>query len=128
MKLSNALARMVSAEDLAQLDTAVGNAERESLERTVEAVTTPGALDPAVGSSKLTTAGTDAVTLADGLYAGQRKHVVMIVGTATPVADITPANYADGTTVSLSAVGESVILEWDGSTWHTIGGSGFAIT
>ena len=123
--LAEALRGMISAEELSDLTTAL---DREAVSVGVEAVTTPGACSPLVGASKLTTDGTDAVTLADGSVVGQRKSITMIVGTTTPVANITPANYADGTTVALSAAGESVVLEWDGSTWHTVGGSGYAIS
>ena len=119
---------MLSEEVLTDLESMSSLVRVDSVSKGVEDVTTPGACDPNVGASKLTTDGTDAVTLGDGSYVGQRKQIVMIIGTTTPIADITPANYADGTTVSLNAVGDSVELEWDGSTWHTVGGSGFVIS
>ena len=122
--LSQALGGALSPEALADLNDSVS---RSNSNKGVESVTTPGACAPGLGTSKLTTDGTDAVTLADGTVAGQRKYIVMVVGTTTPVATLTPATYADGTTCTLTGAGSSVILEWDGTTWHTMGGSGITI-
>lgn len=122
-KYSEGFGGGLSAEPLAEIELAV---DLSAINKGVESVTTPGACSPAMGTSKLTVDGTDAVTLAAGLVVGQRKHIVMVSGATTPIAVITPVAYADGTTVSLAADG-SVILEWDGTTWHTVGGSATTI-
>ena len=118
--LSQALGGALSTEALNDLNLAV---ELSNIAKGVELVVTPGACSPALGTSKLSVDGTDAVTLADGTVVGQRKSIVMTIGVTTPVAVVTPANYADGNDVTLTAVGSNVTLEWDGTEWHTVGGA-----
>lgn len=82
----------------------------------IETVTT-GAISNITRTSKLSITGTQAFTLADGIYEGQRKTLVCSVAATTPAGTITPATYADGTSEHMSAVGELLELEW-----HTTGG------
>ena len=61
--------------------------------------------------TELTTTGANALTLADGTTSGQIKIVNMIVdgGDGT----LTPATFANGTTITFDAVGESATLVWN---------------
>ena len=122
--LTQALGGALSVEALNELTHAI---DLSLVARGADAVTTPGACSVSTGSSQLTTDGTDAVTLADGTLLGQRKSIVITVGTTTPIAVVTPANYADGTTATLTGEGASVTLEWDGTNWFTVSGSALTI-
>jgi hypothetical protein len=83
-----------------------------------EAFSSPGALSVNTEVSLLTVDGTDAITLADGLFKGQRKIVTVVAGTNTPIGTITPATPSGFATVTaLGAVGDSVELIWNGAAW-----------
>ena len=122
--LAQALGGALSVEALDELVLALALGE---IARGAEAVAGPGAIGVTTGSSQLTIVGTDAMTLADGTLLGQRKSIVITVGTSTPIAVITPVNFADGATATLTAEGASVTLEWDGTDWFTVSGSGLTI-
>jgi hypothetical protein len=86
----------------------------------IETVTT-GAISVLTRTSFLSCTGTIAYTLADGAYEGQRKTLLCTVSGASAAGTITPANYADGTSEHVSAVGERYELEWHKATgWHKI--------
>ena len=61
--------------------------------------------------TEVTTTGADALTLADGTTSGQIKIINMIVdgGDGT----LTPTTFANGTTITFDAVGESATLVWN---------------
>ena len=79
----------------------------------VQTLSGAGAVDLTNLITELTTAGgAAAVTLANGTISGQIKIILMRVdggGTAT----VTPATFANGTTVAFDAVAESVTLVWN---------------
>lgn len=83
---------------------------------TVETVAT-GAVNPALALTTITIDGTKAYTLADGTIEGQRKNIRVKTAANTPDGTLTPATFADGTSIDLDAVNESVELEW-----HATGG------
>lgn len=58
-------------------------------------------------------------TLADGVAIGQMKKIVG-VGALTGNAVITPANLAGGTTITLSVIGDTVELIYDGTEWYVV--------
>jgi hypothetical protein len=62
------------------------------------------------------------VTLANGLYKGQLKFITAKSGYGTNTTFVTPAAFADGTKVTLSANFSGVVLVWDGAVttpkWH----------
>lgn len=66
----------------------------------------------------LTTGGAEALTLADGAE-GQELEIIMVVdgGAGT----LTPAHFANGTTITFDDVGDSVKLCFVNSKWHTVG-------
>jgi len=65
-----------------------------------------------------TTSGAQAGTMADGLKIGQLKKVQLIVdgGDGT----LTPATFADGTTVTFADAGDYAVFMWTGSGWTAI--------
>ena len=77
----------------------------------VQELSGAGAVDLTNLVTELTTTGANALTLADGTTSGQMKIVNMIVdgGDGT----LTPTSFANGTTITFDAVGESVTLVWN---------------
>ena len=77
----------------------------------VQSLSGAGAVDLTNLVTELTTTGADALTLADGTTSGQIKIVNMIVdgGDGT----LTPTTFANGTTITFDAVGESATLVWN---------------
>jgi len=69
-------------------------------------------------------AGGDIFTLADGV-SGQIMFIAM--ASATGVATITPTNLRGGTSVTLNAAGDSVILQFIATKWNIIGGNSYAV-
>ena len=96
------------------------------LTQTAESVTTPGDINVTSAITNLITDGTDAVALADGTQ-GQIKLVTMVTGTNSPVASITPTNLDGGTTITLNAVGDTVLLIFNDGAWQVIGGNGAVV-
>ena len=77
----------------------------------VQTLSGAGAVDLTNLVTELTTTGANALTLADGTTSGQMKIVNMIVdgGDGT----LTPTSFANGTTITFDAVGESATLVWN---------------
>jgi len=75
----------------------------------------------------LATAG-DSITstLGDGAQLGQRKTLVMGSALAEKTATITPSEFANGTTVTLTAKFDAVELEWQLGGWTVVGVFGTA--
>jgi hypothetical protein len=69
-------------------------------------------------------AGGDIVTLADGTI-GQIMTFVCV--SATGVLTLTPANLAGGTSVTMNAAGESVILQFVDTQWYIMGGNAYTV-
>ena len=76
-----------------------------------------GAINLTTLYTEITTTGADAYTLANGVI-GQMKIIVMVVdgGDAT----ITPTTFANGTSVVMDAVHDSVTLIYGASGWQVI--------
>ena len=77
----------------------------------VQELSGAGAVDLTNLVTELTTTGANALTLANGTTSGQMKIVNMIVdgGDGT----LTPTTFANGTTITFDAVGESATLVWN---------------
>ena len=95
---------------------------------TVEAVNSATALSLDTMVSELTTAGSGlAMTLANGVV-GQIKIITMVVdggGTAT----LTPATFANGTTIAFDAVNETVMLVYANTIgWVVVSNSGATVS
>ena len=83
----------------------------KSIRGGVQSLSGAGAVDLTNLVTELTTTGANALTLADGSTSGQIKIVNMIVdgGDGT----LTPTTFANGTTITFDAVGESATLVWN---------------
>jgi hypothetical protein len=85
-----------------------------------ENVAAPGAISVLTHETLLTTIdGTDAFTLANGLFVGQEKIVrVSADGANTPVGTITPATpFGFATVSSLGLRGDLAVFVWTASGW-----------
>lgn len=69
-------------------------------------------------------AGGDIFTLVDGIL-GQVKTITCL--SATGVCTITPDNLSGGTSVTLNAAGETVILQFVDTNWYIIGGNAYTV-
>lgn len=87
-----------------------------------EVITASGALSTTVLSTVSSAAGVLALTLANGSFEGQQKSVFL--KTAGHNAVITPATFADGATITLSAASQFWIGEWHSDGWHNVATSG----
>ena len=87
---------------------------------TPQTLTGAGAVNITTSITHLVTTAADALTLADGAT-GQIKYIVMKThgGNGT----LTPAHFANGTTLTFDAVGDSVMLLFTNGSWHWTGGT-----
>lgn len=123
--LRDALSGALSAEVISNLEAMV---DKHQSEQGVETVTA-GALSLSTRTSLVSVTSTKAYTLADGTYEGQRKSIYVTVAASTPDGTLTPATFADGTSIDLDAVSESVELEWHASGgWQVLSLVGATIT
>lgn len=94
----------------------------------IETVTS-GALSLYTRTSLISVTGTQAYTLANGTFEGQRKSLRVTVAASTPDGTLTPATFADGTSIDLDAVNEAVELEYhDTGGWRVVHITGATIT
>ena len=84
------------------------------LYRSVENVTGGGALSTTTGISLISTTGTEAYTLADGIE-GQIKVISMKVNGGN--ATVTPDNYVNGTSILFNNVNDTIVLMWQSTGW-----------
>lgn len=115
--LTDALRGQLSQEVIDVLQRAYDHSE---VDAQIETITAAGALTPGAGLSLLDVDGTQALTLADGSFVGQNKHIRCIAAANTPDATLTPDNLADGATIGFDAVDEYVHLRWTGSAWRIV--------
>jgi hypothetical protein len=96
-----------------------------SYEKKTASTSNTASIDPAKYCTLITSATNKIYTLADGSYLGQMKKVILIVdgGTIT----LTPANLANGTSLTFADALDSVELLWDGTDWVIAFASGMAI-
>ena len=67
-------------------------------------------------------------TLADGLFAGQRKWLVLSDITAAKTWVVTPTHFQDGTSITLASPLDSALVEWSAALgkWFTVALTGNA--
>ena len=84
------------------------------LYKTVQNISGPGAISVTTGVTLITTTGTDAYTLADGVE-GQIKVISMKVdgGNGT----VTPDNFVNGTSILFNNVEDTVTLLYQSTGW-----------
>jgi len=77
-----------------------------------------GAINVTSFSTMWTTTGANAGSLANGTRPGQLKEIMLTVdgGDGT----LTPATFADGTTITFSNIGDMVLLRWTTSGWTVL--------
>jgi hypothetical protein len=85
-----------------------------------EETVTSGALALNKSLHLISVTGTQAYTLADGTYVGQRKTLVCTVAASTPDGSVQPTNLAGFTDITFDAVGETAELIWDGTNWNAL--------
>jgi hypothetical protein len=95
----------------------------------VQALSGAGAADLTnLVTELVTTAGAAAVTLANGATAGQIKIITMVIdggGTAT----VTPATFANGTSMAFADVNDTVMLVWANNIgWVIVSNSGAVVS
>lgn len=93
----------------------------------VQALTDSGTINATTEITTLAVTGTDAYTLSDGLYVGQRKIVRCISASGSPVGVITPttvsAAWSQGTipaTLTMNTAGQEVTYEWQSDGWAVV--------
>ena len=82
-----------------------------------QTISGPGAINLTTLYTEITTTGADTFTLANGAI-GQMKIIVMVVdgGNAT----ITPTTFANGTSITMDAVNDSVTMIYGANGWQVI--------
>tara|TARA_A200000113_G_scaffold48795_1_gene40008 strand:+ start:1327 stop:4551 length:3225 start_codon:yes stop_codon:yes gene_type:complete len=82
-----------------------------------QTISGPGAINLTTLYTEITTTGADTFTLANGAI-GQMKIIVMVVdgGNAT----ITPTTFANGTSITMDAVNDSVTMIYGANGWQII--------
>jgi hypothetical protein len=104
----------VSPEDLGQLNQMVDAHESgQGVETKLV-----GALSLSTLVSLISIDGTKAYTLANGTRVGQVKKIRVIAAANTPDGTLTPATFADGTSIDLDAVNEALELVWTAAGWR----------
>lgn len=93
----------------------------------IESISTTGTSDAASvteSETNITSTGAHTVTLADGVV-GQKKVIRLVVdgGTVT----LTPANFGNGTSLTMADAGDSVVLSFDGTSWWIESNNGTVI-
>lgn len=88
----------------------------------VQTLSGAGAVNITSLATAFTSTGTgNALTLADG-GAGQIKTIIYVAEAAgADTGILTPTNFGNGTTITFSAVGDSVALQFVGTDWWIIG-------
>jgi predicted RecA/RadA family phage recombinase len=83
-----------------------------------QAISGAGAINVTSYFTAWTTTGAQAGTLADGTRVGQLKEIQLVVdgGDGT----LTPASFADGTTITFSNAGDNVLLRWTAAGWKVL--------
>lgn len=126
--LNDVLRGQLDTELLTLLDAMVDRSNADLLEEGALETVTAGAISAVTRTSLISVTGTEAYTLADGSYEGQRKTLYCVVAATTPDGTITPATLVGGTTLDMDAVSESYELEWHASGWNVVNTVGGAIT
>ena len=102
-----------------------------ALKQTAQSITASGSTQAADLTSAVTlidaTSNTAPTTLAAASTDGQIKTILNASTGGTNAVTITPANFKQGTTVTLNAPGESVTLIYKSSFWYVLSGEGHVV-
>ncbi len=114
----------VFGDDSTLLVDGVNNTVNALIQGGMQEIVGPGVVNITTTSTEIVTTGTDAYTLANGTY-GQIKHIIKIGGPGA--ATITPASFANGTSVELASNFNSVSLLYTNSGWAVIAAQNITI-
>ena len=109
----NNIPSWIALKQTAQSITASGSTQAADLTSAVTLIDATSALAP----TSVAAASTD----------GQIKMILNASTGGTNAVRITPANFKQGTTVTLNAPGESVMMIYKSSFWYVIGGEGYVV-
>ena len=94
----------------------------------IQSLSGPGAVNITTGTTAFTSTGAgNALTLANGV-AGQFKTIIYVAeagGADTGV--LTPTNFGNGTTITFTNVGDSVVLQFIGTDWWLVSINGATV-
>jgi predicted RecA/RadA family phage recombinase len=83
-----------------------------------QALTGAGAINVTSYHTAWTSGGAVAGTLANGTRLGQLKEITLVVAGGN--GTLTPATFADGSTITFSVVGDNVLLRWTTAGWKIL--------
>lgn len=93
----------------------------------IETLTDPTILRPDIGVSSVTTTGAGSTaTLPDGTQGALKVITLAVDGGGNLV--VTPANLADGTTLTFDTAGDLIVLVFVGTSWYVIQNTSVVIT
>src|SRR6056300_1371238 len=103
-----------------------------SFKDAVQTITGDGSTSTAVTLTESTTlvdatSAAAPVTLAAASTDGQVKMILNSSTSGTNAVTITPTNFKQGTTVTLDAPGDSVVIMYKSSFWYIIGGYSYTV-
>ena len=103
-----------------------------SFKDTAQTITGDGSTSTAVTLTESTTlvdatSAAAPVTLAAASTDGQVKMILNSSTSGSNAVTITPTNFKQGTTITLDAPGDSVVLMYKSSFWYIIGGDDYAV-
>jgi hypothetical protein len=103
-----------------------------SFKDTAQTITGDGSTSTAVTLTESTTlvdatSAAAPVTLAAASTDGQVKMILNSSTSGTNAVTITPTNFKQGTTITLDAPGDSVVMMYKSSFWYIIGGDDYAV-
>ena len=103
-----------------------------SFKDAVQTITGDGSTSTAVTLTESTTlvdatSAAAPVTLAAASTDGQVKMILNSSTSGTNAVTITPTNFKQGTTITLDAPGDSVVMMYKSSFWYIIGGDDYAV-
>ena len=103
-----------------------------SFKDTAQTITGDGSTSTAVTLTESTTlvdatSAAAPVTLAAASTDGQVKMILNSSTSGTNNVTITPTNFKQGTTVTLNAPGDSVVMMYKSSFWYIIGGDDYTV-
>jgi hypothetical protein len=103
-----------------------------SFKDTPQSITGDGSTTTAITLTESTTlvnatSATAPCTLGTASTDGQVKMILNSSTSGVNAVTITPTNFKQGTTITLDAPGDSVVLMYKSSFWYVIGGEGYVV-
>lgn len=105
---------------LANIPSAMKTASPLYLGGTPQTLAGAGTINATVTTTKISNTGNVALSIADGLFAGQIKFI--LTTSATNTSTLSGANLAV-TSIAFDLAGKTAILFWDGTVWWPLAGT-----